>query len=392
MKILVVVPHPIFGMGYMKSQVISQFAFLASLGWDVVLLSVGDPTKSDVGEFLTDLESKGIKGYFIPHSSSPMQTYLNGAKIAAKLLREEQPSAIYAREFWGSVINILASKIVGAGNIRIIYDVRGAVPEEISHYDKSYKSAIKKPLFTLLEKLSISNASAINAVTKTLSEHVKRKCGRRADTVIPCCVAALPPFSQAKRSSIRESLGFDDNSTIYVYSGGVSKWQMFEETIALFGKILLKDDTARFLVLTPDIDRAASLLSKKLSEKTYRLMSLKQEDVTSYLMAGDVGFLLRDDIVVNNVAFPIKFGEYLSAGLSVITSPGLSEIARIISDEDLGIVVNPCNDDVIPIVEWIKKMTVIREQYSERSRTYAEKHLLWSAYIDDFNKLYGDAS
>jgi glycosyltransferase involved in cell wall biosynthesis len=391
MKILVIAPHPIFQMGYMNSQVNGQFAFLASLGWDVTLLSAGDPSDARVAAFSQGVENKGMQCRLIPPTSSPLRRCTTGVRIAAAIIRKERPAAIYTREVWGSIIANWACKLAGVHGVRIVYDVRGAVPEEIGHHAKGFKNKAKQWLFTLLERFAITHATRTNAVTDALSEHMAAKYGRRADTRIPCCLPGLPVFSGSLRQSMRRSLGFPELAAVYVYSGGVSKWQMFDQMVSVFRKIHLKDADARLLVLTPDLEKAAAVLSGQLPDCSYVLKSVKQDDVLSHLVAGDVGFLLREESIVNQVAFPIKFGEYLAAGLSVITSPGLTEIAGIISKEELGLVVNPLVDEVTPILEWVNNLKDKREACSDRCRSYAQRKLLWSSYLSDFEKLYGDS-
>jgi glycosyltransferase involved in cell wall biosynthesis len=63
--------------------------------------------------------------------------------------------------------------------------------------------------------------------------------------------------------------------------------------------------------------------------------------VPEYLAAGDLGLLLRDPHPVNRVASPVKFAEYLAAGLPVLVSPGVGDAAAIVERERVGFVHRP---------------------------------------------------
>ena len=56
------------------------------------------------------------------------------------------------------------------------------------------------------------------------------------------------------------------------------------------------------------------------------------------MTAGDFAFLLRDDYITNKVAYPNKLLEYVSAGLKVITTPFIEDVATEVKKRNLGYV------------------------------------------------------
>ena len=58
-----------------------------------------------------------------------------------------------------------------------------------------------------------------------------------------------------------------------------------------------------------------------------------------YLSAADVAVLWRDDIPLNNVACPSKFGEFVTMGLYVIHNGTVDIAKNFIEDNDAGIIV-----------------------------------------------------
>ncbi|HMN11654.1 MAG TPA: glycosyltransferase [Bellilinea sp.] len=387
--ILVVVPHPISRLGYMRSQVVGQFAFLSSIDLDVAIFSEGSSHDKDVELFSLDLSAKGLRGYFVESSDYSLIRYARSILKLVSLIRSIQPEVIYAREVWGALIALVARLLSGINTLKIVYDVRGAVPEEIAFTDLSWRGGCKSLFFSLLERLVVVNATMLNAVTENLSSHILNKYGRRANVIIPCCVESVPLLDDASRVSLRKKFGFGETETVYAYSGGLSRWQLFEDTIELFARISAIDAEARLLVITPERDRALALLSNKVSSMKYQVISVRQEEVAFFLHACDVAFLLRENNVVNRVAFPIKFAEYLSAGLPVVVTDGVAEITSIVQRENLGLVVSLQDEDVFRVCEWARIVTIAREEWRERARSYATEHLLWSCHRKSFEVLYG---
>jgi hypothetical protein len=68
----------------------------------------------------------------------------------------------------------------------------------------------------------------------------------------------------------------------------------------------------------PGDDLRAYAYTLGLNDHDFRIIKVPHEAVPAHLNAADIGFLIRDDCVVNRVASPTKLGEYLSCGLPVI--------------------------------------------------------------------------
>ncbi|MBI5643963.1 MAG: hypothetical protein HY954_10880 [Deltaproteobacteria bacterium] len=388
MDILAVIPHRIASQGYMRSQVVAPLAYLSSSGLKVALLCILDEADEKSKGFEAELLASGIKGYFVKPSGNAFLNYINCAAKAAGVVKKDGPSHIYAREVWGGLGCLFATRGT-SGKTGFVYDFRGAVPEEILFYGGGTKARIKAFLFSRIEKVIAKKAWRLNAVTHSLSSHLLKKYGRAADTVIPCCSFGGADIHEKDSAALRSALGFSRSDKVYVYSGSLNKWQMFDETVRLFSMISAVDDTARLLVLTPDIKMAESVLGGSIKTGAYAVRSVRQDEVTSYLAAGDFGFLLREDNIVNHVAFPIKFAEYIAAGLAIITTEGVSEIARIVRSEGSGYVIDLLASDAHPVVAWSNEVMRHRDEYRKKAFSYAKSTLLWPCHIGSFGVLYG---
>lgn len=389
MRILAIVPQAVLAHGYLRSQVLSPFAFLASLGHDVWILTLGCPSE-DVGQrLLAETTAQGLHVVLIPPAAFSPVNYMRAFFAALRLIWRQSPDALYAREVFGGGIALLARWTLRRPGLQIIYDFRGAIPEEISFYARGASAWFKRHLFTFLEQRLAAHSTRLNAVTLHLSRHVAQRYGRGADTVIPCCVDLVAEVDADERERVREALGVTASCRLYVFSGSLNQWQCFDETVRLFSMISERDEFARLLVLTPELDKASAALAACLPTDRFRVKSVPQKDVTRYLSACDVGFLLREDSIVNQVAFPIKFGEYLSAGLGVIATEGVSVIADILRQEGLGVVIHSHNPNLEAILAWADEQAASGTAARWKAQHYVRARLSWPSYIEEFRVLYG---
>ena len=69
------------------------------------------------------------------------------------------------------------------------------------------------------------------------------------------------------------------------------------------------------------------------------------------LSAADFGLLLRENNIVNNVASPTKFAEYLMAGLPVIISNGIGDFSYFVRFKNVGICIDSHIDKGIELLD-----------------------------------------
>ncbi|MEJ2527985.1 MAG: glycosyltransferase [Sulfurovaceae bacterium] len=117
-----------------------------------------------------------------------------------------------------------------------------------------------------------------------------------------------------------------EKETLFVFSSSTGgKWQNGDE-IAM----ALAQQGYKILMLT----------KKSYSHKNIISMFVPYNEVPHYLMAADIGIIVRDDNTVNKVSSPIKFSEYLSCGLPVIANDSVKLISDVLKNYNCGAIVN----------------------------------------------------
>ena len=79
---------------------------------------------------------------------------------------------------------------------------------------------------------------------------------------------------------------------------------------------------------------------EKYADTNIQIASLAPNEVSQNLPVADFAFLLRGNTVTNRVAFPNKFLEYVMAGLKVITTPYVPDIAANVKKYNIGYVID----------------------------------------------------
>jgi hypothetical protein len=128
--------------------------------------------------------------------------------------------------------------------------------------------------------------------------------------VIPCCI----PDKYVYSGDI-ECLGRSEPLR-FIYIGSITKWQCFEEAVRMYSEL----KAPKFLIVyTPNFDEANKILKKYLVDCCAK--EAKKADVIYGLRCSDFGFVLRQNHIVNHVASPVKFLEYVSQGVVPICTP-----------------------------------------------------------------------
>lgn len=196
-------------------------------------------------------------------------------------------------------------------------------------------------------------------VTKELRDYVRERFHTtdRTKFIIAPCATDNSHFDKKEyeknRQKYREKYGFDDSTPVFVYSGGVSRWQCIEETLQLFTQILEHIPKARLLFFSHRVDDI-----KRLTNREEIIFdSYVPDELGNALCAADFAFLLREDCVTNNVAFPNKYLEYVKSGLKIVTTPYLYEIADQINKYKIGYLYDMKGnvDQIVNYIETVHK-------------------------------------
>ena len=314
----------------------------------------------------------------VPVYSFPDKGLLRNLFSARRDLRfvfsKNGPIHIYARGIWGAIVHWMAFPLRGPD---LIYDFRGDVVAEAAALGAS---RMRQGLLKSLCRMAFSRATTVLTVSKASTAILASEYGVSNCVVFPSAVdAGWFQRAASNRDPTREALRVEVGDILLVYAGSLSHYQMIPEMLETWRE-LSRLPHVHFLLLTSQQPASGRHPSLDLVSEIPRLThaSVPRSEMPSYLAAADIGFLLREEDPLNVVASPVKFGEYLAAGLAVVTSPGLGDVSQMVRNRNLGVLVRPKEkpETVFACLDLVRQVVKDRDGFRLRARRAVEEEQL----------------
>ena len=244
-------------------------------------------------------------------------------------------------------------------NKKIISDIRGAIPEEI-YFKHGFAHSFFSKQASKLEKFIFENSDYFFFVSENMKEYYSEKyhIDSSRNSVFPTIVNERYFFYSAEKRNKFRSLLKLQNKFVYIYVGGIDKWQRLDEIIQTFDN--LKNDDLYLLIITTDPSYVNKLLlDLRINSNNILVTTSKYEDVPNYLNASDAGLIIRENNIINHVASPTKVNEYLSCGLKIVDR--LDKIGDISYSKK--------NVKYMPLQSILKQQSEIYNKLGEKNET-----------------------
>jgi len=232
---------------------------------------------------------------------------------------------------------------------KIILDGRSALNAEIGEYNVFPIDYLRQNI-KRVESYSVNNSDFRLAVSNQLVNYWRENYDYKSDNhvVIPCTLDSKFFFDakfslSANTEKIKNELGITTKDVVFVYSGSTAPWQSFELLEKVFTPLLDKDSRIKILFLSKE-NKDNKRLQEKYKGRIF-IKWLEHKDVLSYLHCCDYGILLREQSDTNKVASPVKFAEYLYAGLPVLISENLGDFSDFVLQNRCGYVIKEQDTD-----------------------------------------------
>ncbi len=319
--------------------------------------------KSQLLPFYDYVQSNNIECRILNHASNSQlkNTETKYRSLLIFSLTNDIGGYVYVRSLF-DYFSIFLSRFFSLKPVTIIYDFRGLVSEE--SYMRN-KSTLKRFILRLMEKFVYRNADFIHTVSESFKDYLANRYFSRPINVIPCCVSGPPLVRKSNSPDIFR----------FVYLGSLAHWQHFEETVIYFKKIQQHHQNINLTVLTSDSVKASEILTR-YDVTNFDVKTIRPEDVKLELANYHFGFLLRDVSIVNQVASPIKFLEYLEAGVIPIITKNVGDYSNIVNKEKVGVIVDLENPVVGPF-----DFTIWNDHTLGRMRKLCEEHT-WNIFLN----------
>jgi glycosyltransferase involved in cell wall biosynthesis len=213
--------------------------------------------------------------------------------------------------------------------------------------------------------------------------------------IVPCGIDETDFFFNEKiRDMMRKEIG-SRNRLVFVYSGSMHPLQMPRAIVKLFREFYKLDKEVFFLILTFKVEKARRLLECELiPQENYKALAVEYSKIPMYLNAADIGILLREKNIVNRVACPTKFAEYVACGLYTILTDEIGDISGMVERERIGEVIKSSlkESEIKSVVNeiLIKRAEILKNRNKERIAQFARTKYSWTNLMPIFWKTYED--
>ncbi|HRU17440.1 MAG TPA: glycosyltransferase [Bacteroidia bacterium] len=280
--------------------------------------------------------------------------------------------------------NVLAARIAlrlkSILKLKVCFDGRGAIAAEWNEYQVVPLQEWKNSIHTW-EKSVVLNADFRIAVSEELVKYWNERYGysENKHVVIPCTLnTSFRPeiLKQEEIENARKKMKFNADDIILVYSGSTAGWQSFDLLQGFLQKIINNNKNIKVLFLS-EKDKNVDQLKAEFPDKIFQTF-VKHSEVSGILKSCDIGILIREKSVTNQVASPTKFAEYLSAGLPVIISEGIGDYTSFVKQNDCGWVLDesPLQLNRLNISERNRLLQLVNDHFTKKSHNASYTNLI----------------
>ncbi len=266
---------------------------------------------------------------------------LLGALRVARLVRREGIGIVHCRGHVPMAMGALAKRLC---RVRLVFDIRGFMPEEYVDAGVWPPGGLLFRLTKRVERHLFAAADAFVVLTERARHHLfaeRRETDARGRplAVIPCCVDledfVIPdPIRVARAKSTLQVEG----RRVYVYAGQLGGWYLDDTLVGFLARARAQDPATFAMILTPSpvTELKKELLARGFGEEGFLVRSVGPGQVPEYLLAGDVGLSFIKSCLSKISSSPTKIGEYLAAGLPVVSTAGIGDVDDLLTANRAG--------------------------------------------------------
>lgn len=330
---------------------------------------------TEVTKLKHELARKDIELIVVPRQNRWQFDFYRDERKFADILREIEfkYGILHGQSLYGTYLCLPYA----SSRVKVIFDMHGLIGPE---WQAMGKNPLKKWINQWLENQCIKYSDHIITASEALKKLIERKYPPKKIDCLPCLVddKKFPQLSSQTIPYLRKKLNLPEK-IITVYAGGMQEWQDFSEIINLH-----KTHDWHLLILTPDISTAEKIFAEIQDKCT--IISVPHHEIYQYLQLADWGWLIRQDNLLNKIAFPTKAAEYLICGLPIVHNGTIADINNLVKRQGLGQNLNHGLD------EWIENYLQNQTEIKNRCRQWAKTKLSWTSRRHQLGDVYAKIS
>jgi glycosyltransferase involved in cell wall biosynthesis len=329
-----------------RTQVVAYLAGLVERGHTIHLLTFEPKLeRARRRELRDEMAAVGIAWHSLRYHKRPslpatIFDTLSGAVFAVWLVVRHRLGALHARSHVPLAMALLARVVTRR---RLIFDIRGLLAEEYVDAGRWVRGGAPYRITTWIQGAGLRGADGFVTLTERVRRVLFGEASRPRTYVIPCCADfdRLAPTMRDVRTELE--LG---ERPVMIYVGKLTGVYMDREMADFFAVARRHEPDLAFLVLTqsPADSIVDELLGAGVPENAFRVTQAPASDVGTYLAAASFAICFCHPKPSLIASSPTKIGEYLAAGLPVVSGPDVGDTDTILREHNAGVVVDGFDD------------------------------------------------
>ena len=355
-----------------ESQILPYLREIRKDGHELILLTferIAHLAPEQVSELRATLRRSGIRWVWLHyHKRPPIVSTLwdvaCGILVVWWLTLMHRVTALHARSQVSAAMAWPVARLLGT---RFIFDLRGQMAYEYADGGTWAAGGLVFRLVERAERRFIRDADALVVLTSTLARDVA-PLAQCPPVVIPTCV----DLDLFPRLGPTASVGLPQ----MVYSGSLGARYAPGLLTSCFLEAARLIPGLRMLILTHSdpVALRQCLEQARIISTQYQIFKARHQDIPRYLAQARFGVLLLQGARSLRGACPTKIGEFLSVGLTVLSSPGIGDCTELLEGQRVGVVLKDHNPESFregmgTLLKLLEEGPAVRE----RCRLVAEK-------------------
>lgn len=302
--------------------------------------------------------------------------------------RRRRPGLIHARAYIPAAAAWMVSRIVG---VPYIFDMRSLWPEELVTSRRLRRGSLLHGLIFWAEGRLMYDAAMVISLTNAAVDylavvHPGKVSGRRI-RVIPTC-ADLDRFSPpaVKTKAAGKLIGCHGS----LFSG----WFRVDLLAAMFSRLMDRLPEARLEIITREDPEKVRAALKAASPATdwagiLDVAAARPSDIHGRLQQHDLSVFFYASGAASELGrSPTRMGESLGCGVPVLTNAGVGDVARIVSDGGVGVILEGEGSAAMDLAVDQAVALLSDPEVSRRCREVAEKIYSLEVGVADYASVY----
>lgn len=270
-----------------------------------------------------------------PKIIAPLFSMIRMVWLARREVRRNGAELIHARSYIPAAVAWLAGKMTG---VPFIFDMRALWPEELITAGRLRRGGLLHKAMVAAERACLGSSAGVVSLTHAAVGHLRKiypeeMAGQRV-SVIPTCADLerfVPPSAPPAGPRLHGCIGT-------VLSG----WFHIDWLASWITEAAGRDPEARFEILTRDDAgqvRAALALTPDV-EARLSIGSRRPGEVAEAIQSHSLSVMFFTQGLSKLGSSPTRMGEVLGTGMPVVANGGVGDVAQIIEDNRVGVLVS----------------------------------------------------